>query len=177
MTRFKRLKDIDIASRTHFFRVYFWTLFPLSFIMLFAPVGFPAKIVIALLAAFVATIVVVIITSYLGRTAGRLYGGTGPKWTLREQLEGELTQARVSKAEKNYEQALIFLETILAKDPDYPDALLLKARVLWEGFADGPEAKKCVLRVLRVETDKTSPVYRWAGELYKEITRAVTQPG
>ena len=175
MARLKRLKDIDIASRAHFFRVYFWTLFPLLFIMFFAPVGFLAKIMVSLLGAFVTTIVVVSVTNYLGRSAGMLYSGAGPKWTLREQLEGDLSQARISRAEKNYEQALITLEAILARDPDFPDALLLKAQVLWEGFADDSEARKCVMQVLHVEPDKASPVYRWAGELYKEITRGRAQ--
>ena len=67
------------------------------------------------------------------------------------------------------------LETILSRDPDFPDALLLKAQILWERFADGPEARNCAMKVLHVETDKASPVYRWAGELYTEITRGRRQ--
>jgi tetratricopeptide (TPR) repeat protein len=86
-------------------------------------------------------------------------------------LEGDLTTARVSKADKDYAKALATLETILARDPDFPDALLLKAQVLWEGFADEPEARKCVIRILHHVKDKASPVYRWAGELYKEISK------
>jgi hypothetical protein len=168
---FKRLKDIDVAVRTHFIRVYCWVLFPFVFIMFFVPLSVPAKIAITLLGALAATVLVVFITSAIGGSAGTLYGGGRARFTLREQLEGELTRARVSKTNRNYEDALATLETILARDPDFSDALLLKAQVLWEGFADGPEARQCVMRILHHEKDRRAAVYRWAGELYKEINR------
>ena len=100
-----------------------------------------------------------------------LYGGGRARITLREQLEAELTKARVSKTEKRFAEALATVENVLAKDPQFPDALLLKAQILWEGFADGPTARSTVMQVLHLEKDKSAPVYRWAGELYKEITK------
>jgi len=171
MPDLKRLRNVDVAFRSHFIRVYCWLFFPLLFIMLFVPVGFWAKIGITLAGALAGTLVVVLITGAAGRSAGTLYSGGGARLTLREQLEGELTRARVSKTNRDFEDALATLESVLAQDPDSPEALLLKAQVLWEGFADGPEALKCALKILHLEKDKTSPVYRWAGELYKEINR------
>jgi len=168
---FKRLRDLDVVSKTHFLKVYCWTLFPLLFMMLFAPGGFWTKLITSLLGALAATLVVVVVTGYLGRSAGILYSGGGKRLTLREQLEGNLTQARVSKTHKDFASALATLETILARDPDFPEALLLKAQVLWEGFGDGPESRKYVMKVLHLEKDTAGPVYRWAGELYKEINR------
>jgi len=165
------LKDIDTAARTHFIRVYCWTLFPLMFMLVFAPVSFGVKILTSLLGALVATIIVVVITSFMGRSAGMLYGGGRARISLREQLEGELTTARVSKIEKRFEDALVAVENVLAKDPDFPDALLLKAQILWEGFTDAPAARSIVMKILHLETDKTAPVYRWAGELYKEVAK------
>jgi hypothetical protein len=34
------------------------------------------------------------------------------------------------------------LNGVLAKDPDYPDALFLKAKVLWEGFKRGVRERR-----------------------------------
>lgn len=170
-TALKRLKDIDTAARTYFIRVYCWVLFPMLFITIFLPVRFGIKIAIILLGTPVATLVVMAITGFVGGSAGMLYSGGRARVPLREQLEGDLTQARVSKTEKRFEDALASVESALAKDPEFTDALLLKAQVLWEGFADGPAARSTVMKVLHLETDKTAPVYRWAGELYKEIAK------
>lgn len=118
-----------------------------------------------------AAIVVMLLTGFAGGSAGMLYSGGRARFTLREQCAGKLTQARVSKTEKRFEDALAAVESVLARDPEFPDALLLKAQILWEGFADGPTARRTVMKVLQLETDKTAPVYRWAGELYKEIAK------
>jgi tetratricopeptide (TPR) repeat protein len=109
------------------------------------------------------------LTSFMGRSAGKLYTGGGARVSPREQLESELTKVRVGKTEKRYDDALAAVETILARDPNFSDALLLKAQILWEGFADGPAARDTVMKLLHLETDRAGPVYRWAGELYKEI--------
>jgi len=170
-TDLKRLKDIDTAARTYFIRVYCWVLFPMLFITIFLPVRFGIKIAIILLGTPVATLVVMAITGFVGGSAGMLYSGGRARVPLREQLEGDLTKARVSKTEKRFEDALASVESALAKDPEFPEALLLKAQILWEGFADGPTARSTVMKVLHLETDKTTPVYRWAGELYKEIAK------
>ena len=167
----KRLKDIDSATRTYIIRVYCWVLFPFLFLTYFLPTSFGTKLAIILLGTPAATIVVMIITGFVGGSAGMLYSGGRARFTLREQLEGDLTKARVSKTEKRFEDALASVESVLAADPDFPDALLLKAQILWEGFADGPAARSTVMKVLHLETDKTAPVYRWAGELYKEIAK------
>lgn len=141
------------------------------FITFVLPVRFGIKIAIILLGTPVAALAVMVITGFIGGSAGMLYSGGRSRVTLREQLEGELTKVRVSKTEKRFEDALATVESVLAKDPEFPDALLLKAQILWEGFADGPAALSTAMKVLHLETDKTAPVYRWAGELYKEITK------
>ena len=171
MPIFKRLKDIDVAFRSHFIRVYCWVLFPFVFLMFFVPLGVPAKIAITLLGALAGTVLVVFITGTVGRSAGTLYGGGRARFTLREQLEGDLTRVRVSKTNRNYEDALATVETILARDPDFPDALLLKAQVLWEGFRDRREAQLCLLRIMQVEPDKRSMYYRWAAKLHEELSK------
>jgi len=135
------------------------------------PVRFAIKIAIILLGAPAATILVMVITGFVSGSAGMLYSGGRARVTLREQLAGDLTAARVCKTEKRFDDALAGVENILAKDPEFPEALLLKAQILWEGFADGPSARSTVMKVLHLETDQTAPVYRWAGELYKEIAK------
>lgn len=167
----KRLKDIDSVTRTYFIRVSCWLLFPVLFITVFIPVSFKIKIAIVLLGTPLAAIIVMIITGFVGGSVGMLYGGGRGRVTLQEQLEGDLTKARVSKTEKRFADALAMVESVLAQDPEFPDALLLKAQILWEGFADSPAARSTVMRILHLEKDKATPVYRWAGALYKEITK------
>jgi hypothetical protein len=87
----------------------------------------------------------------------------------REQLAGSLNQVRYHKMCKDFPMALITVEGVLAKDPHFAEALLLKAQILWEGLADAVGAKQCLIKLLKVEPDKKSPFHRWALTLYKEI--------
>ena len=70
---------------------------------------------------------------------------------------------------QDYEGALVKLEDILARDPDFPEALFLKAQILWEGFQDRTAAKACLMRVIKIESDKKAMLHRWALNLHREI--------
>jgi tetratricopeptide (TPR) repeat protein len=45
-----------------------------------------------------------------------------------------LAKARYSKRQGRFKEALSIIESALDRDPEFPDALYLKARILWEGF-------------------------------------------
>ncbi|MEJ2728332.1 MAG: hypothetical protein P8185_07465 [Deltaproteobacteria bacterium] len=54
-----------------------------------------------------------------------------------------------------FEKPLIKIEDVLAKDPEYPEALFLKAQILWEGFEDRREAKSCLFMQISFDLDET----------------------
>jgi len=100
---------------------------------------------------------------------GMLTGWTSKKIDLREQLSADLEIARHSKRSGRFEESLSIINDVLNKDPDFPDALYLKAEILWEGFGRSSESKKCFRRIMQlVSADK--PLYRWSSNYYDEIT-------
>jgi tetratricopeptide (TPR) repeat protein len=108
----------------------------------------------------------------LGGGAVDLFYGLGRKTIgLREQLAGDLNVARHHKLFNRFDEALIIIENVLAKDFDFPEALFLKAQILWEGFEDGKAAKECLLKIIKLEPDKDSVYHRWALNFYRELSK------
>jgi hypothetical protein len=77
---------------------------------------------------------------------------------------------RYHKLCHRFDDALIKIEEVLAKDPDFVEALLLKAQILWEGFEDSNAASKCLLKILAAEPDKKAVFHRWALNLNQELS-------
>ena len=71
-----------------------------------------------------------------------LYGMGRTDGTFRDQFIGTLNQARFHKMSKRHDLALECVDEVLAADPDFPEALFLKAQILWEGYQDAAAAKK-----------------------------------
>ena len=65
-----------------------------------------------------------------------LYGMGRVDRTLRDQFIGTLNQARFHKMSKRHDLALACVDEVLAADPDFPEALFIKAQILWEGYQD-----------------------------------------
>ena len=76
---------------------------------------------------------------------------------------------RYHKLCHRFDDALLTIEEVLARDPDFVEALLLKAQILWEGFEDAKAARRCLFKILVVEPDETAVFHRWALNLYKEL--------
>ena len=74
-----------------------------------------------------------------------------------------------------FDDALLKIEAVLAKDPDFPEALFLKAQILWEGFEDRQAAKECLLKIIKVEPDKKAVFRRWALSFYGELSEGKRQ--
>ena len=138
--------------------------------------GLPGVFVGLLAAAAVSAIIgsaTTIFTGIVGGGAVNVFYGLGRKTIgLREQLDGDLNIAKHHKACDRFDEALIKIEDVLARDPDYPEALFLKARILWEGFEDRGEAKSCLLKIIKLEPDKEAPFHRWALDLYRELSKS-----
>ena len=84
-------------------------------------------------------------------------------------MRADLQKATYSKREGRFQEALSILDDVLAKDPEFADALFLKARILWEGFGNKGEALGCLKTVMQVVPEHET-LHRWALSYRKEIT-------
>ena len=88
---------------------------------------------------------------------------------VREQLAGDLERVRHLNRQGRYAEAMDIVEEILERDPDFPEALALKARIFWDGFGNAADAWKVLRRLMQV-VPKDDPQYRWAREYYQVVT-------
>lgn len=88
-----------------------------------------------------------------------------------DEFTADLEKARHSKANGRYEEALELIEGVVASAPDWPDALYLKAQILWAGFGNATGAKRCLTRAMQlVGYDET--LHRWASNYFDLIVKA-----
>ena len=100
-----------------------------------------------------------------------IFNGCFPS-TVHDQLAGELVKARLMKASKRFDEALVVIDKTLHRLPDHPEALLLKAQVLWEGYSNYPAAKACLQKVIQMKpmkNEKDETIRRWSKNLLKEM--------
>jgi len=170
-------KDRDLARMTHFIRASGWALPFLCILGIVAGyvhrgvsgavIGMLTGIAVSLAAGFL----VMMLTDVIGGTAsGMLFGRRRAVWTVREQVQGTLNQARFSRENSDYEQALGYVNTVLSRDPDYPEALLLKAEILWDGFQELEGAKRFLEKVLTIDFEDRV-VYNRAETFYDLLVR------
>ena len=88
----------------------------------------------------------------------------------RGQSVSDLNIVRYHKLCHRFDDALIKIDEVLAKDPDFGEALLLKARILWEGFEDANAARQCLLKILAGAPDERAVFHRWAHNFYEELS-------
>lgn len=105
-----------------------------------------------------------------GGAVNALYGTGRRTIGVRERLAGDLNVVRYHKLCNRFDEALIKIEEVLAADPDFTEALFLKAQLLWEGFEDRDAARECLLKIIRVEPDEKAVFRRWALNLYREMS-------
>jgi len=106
----------------------------------------------------------------LGFSLGRILSGwTSKKISPREQLSADLEKARYSKRNSRFEESLNIINGVLHKDGNFPDALYLKAQILWEGFAKSVESKNLFRRVMQLVSAE-DPLYRWSSDYVDKIT-------
>ncbi len=102
-----------------------------------------------------------------------VFYGTGREgqWSREELINIELHRVRCAKIKGFYKQALNHVNAILAIEPDFPEALLLKAQILWEGFGNAGAAQAHLEKLMCVITDKNDRYYRWARNFYDELSQ------
>ena len=91
---------------------------------------------------------------------------------VRKQPASDLNAVRYHKLCHQFDDALLKIEEVLAKDPDFVEALLLKAQILWEGFEDRDAASKCLIKILAAEPDENAVFHRWALIFFNELSEA-----
>jgi len=175
----KPRKDIDSAQTALTFRNILWALPYLSLIGLFlgymswGPLGAFIGLLIGIAISATVGSTTTFFVGILGGGAVNVFYGIGRKTIgLREQLAGDLNIAKHHKSCDRFDEALIKIEDVLARDPDYPEALFLKARILWEGFEDREAAKTCLLKIIKVEPDKDASFHRWALDSYRQLSKS-----
>ena len=109
------------------------------------------------------------IMSSFAKIFGALSGDRAAHWSSREQLEGDMNQARHFKRNEKYAKALNTVNRIIRLDPDFPDALFLKAQILWEGFQNHNAAKSNLRKIFDIIKDENETIYQWALSLSKQI--------
>ena len=150
-------------------------LFAFSFILYFITFttigGFTGKVILILLSLPCSTILS-IITIYIVEKGADFIGSiywTSKKISPREQLSADLEKARHSKRNNRFEESLDIINHILNKDNNFPDALYLKAKILWEGFGRSVESKNLFRRVMEL-VSADNPLYRWSSYYIDKIT-------
>ena len=139
-----------------------------------------AGAIVGLVISITANLILLPLKNWIAGTASKIYGGRAAHWSLREQLEGDLNQAKHLKTQKKYDKALFVINNILKQDPEFPEALYIKAKIVWEGFENAESARANLKKVMDLTSNKNDTIYRWASHLYNEITsmqkRPETQP-
>ena len=170
------MKNVNSAARTHFFKS---CLLPFPYLFVGGIIGGYALrgilgvllgVLAAVLLSVITGVITVLITDKAGGVAsGLLYGSGKSTFSLRERLEGDIQQVRHHKMNGRFSEALELIEAVLGQDPDFPDALFLKAKILWEGFQDSAGAKGCLGQVLKAVPDTEEPLHRWSVHLLSQI--------
>jgi len=173
----KLRKDVDAAGMALNLRNAIWAL-PYLIVMGLIwgyLAGGSSGAVVGLLAAILVSAMIGSATSILSDVLGEgavntLYGLGRKTMGLRERLAGDLNVVRYHKLCNRFDQALLALEEVLAKEPDFPEALFLKAQILWEGFDDREGAKNSLVKIIKVAPDEKAVFRRWALNFYRELS-------
>ena len=101
-------------------------------------------------------------------------GGKGTS-TLKDQLAGDVEKIRILKRERHFEEAFEMAEAVLARDPQNAEVLFLKARLLYEAFAQYSSASACLNRILAMDPPPEDELVQWAAALREEIQERIRE--
>ncbi len=111
------------------------------------------------------------IGSFLGNSlAGWTPGGVN----VRDQFAADLERARYSKREGRFDEALNIVNDVLHKEPDFPDAVYLKAIILYEGFGRAETGLGYLNRVME-STPKGETLHEWASNYHEKIVKGMKE--
>ncbi len=172
----KPAKDRDLKSITYFIRVAGLAVPFLCLLGLYLGYvrwglhGAIGGVLGAGIAGLVLSAIIMYLLDAAGGAASNLISGRREAvWTTREQLQGLLSQARFNKDNGDYTIAFNYINQVLQKDPDYPEALVLKAQILWEGFNRADAAIQFLEKVLTLD-DCDKMLFNQARLLHSDLS-------
>jgi hypothetical protein len=166
----RRIRDREKTDIFRFIRFWMLSLLACAPLILLWAFGKIALLVLVSILVFVPPITAVMALAIVkkgGSIAGSLYGGPRARWTVKEQLSGDLEKIQYSR--RRFNEALALANDVLKHLPHDPDTLFLKAQILHEGFGYGESAKKC-LEIIIKEVPASETLHCWATSLYENIT-------
>lgn len=172
----KQIKDANAVRKFYssgIFLGFFITLGSLGFVYgwicggFWGAVGyFLVGLGISLAAVFVAGLLSEDLTSKL---SSALFLGGRPNWTIRERLASDIQMTTHDKNNHDFSRALARVDGILKQDPKFPEALYLKAEILWEGFGKTNEAMD-ILKKIMTFTKSSDQYHTWARTLHQKLS-------
>jgi hypothetical protein len=178
----KPVKDQDLKTVTYFLRVAGLTIpfvcllgLYIGYVYWGMPGAVSGVVIAAITGLVISTIVMFLMDAVSGAASGLLSGRREAVWTIREQVQGFLSQARFNKENRDYPAALSFVNKVLEKDPDFAEALFLKAQILWEGFGQSHAAIQFLEKVLSLE-DENKVVQNHALLLHHDLKTLENPP-
>jgi len=133
-----------------------YALFPVFLLCVFFSLG--GSLIVFFLAERLAELMGRLVAFIKGAEEGHL-----------EQLYAEVGKARDKKDLREYGAALAILDRVLQKSPSFPEALFLKAQIVWEKHRDSKAAEVYLRKVLQV-VPRGETLYRLAATYHDEIT-------
>ncbi len=171
-----QIKPNKARERSFLFRVIFcFLLCAAALFIIYASVGGRLftfnHLIIFILCCIPLSILYALIVEKLGTGLFSLMSGwSDRKIPARETFSADLAKARFSKSRGDFSNALIIINEVLEKDPEFPEALFLKAQIEWEGFKSGDLARKNLDKVLAlVKTD--DPLRKLASKYYMSMIK------
>jgi hypothetical protein len=152
------------------FSFIFGTLFFLLYLIRMSQGGdvFPVFI-FASLTSIIVTAFIHCTSDKIGAVVSKLiYGRHGATTRLRKRLVAELAKAESKNKHGKFGEADQILDEILIQDPQFPEALILKAKMAWVGLKDSETAKSCLKKLMET-TDPKGSQFHWASNFYDEI--------
>lgn len=168
-------KDIDSPARAQFIRSfgYPFIFFGIAGIIVGISTG---RLFSCLLAAFVLSLIAALITTLITNQAGNMAGGVlfgagRSTFSRRERLAGDMSQVRHHKMSGETGIALEKINALLKKDPDYAEAVFLRAQILMAQPEGRRKAVDDLKKVMELVPSPKESLHRWAHGLLADIYR------
>lgn len=160
-------KDPSSADLTFVLKVFFLFFGPFALLGIFLYHTVDLPWYVAPVASLICTCALLLFFKFIFKTFDYFTGHVATRG-IREQLSGEIERIRYLKRCEQYNEALKMAESVLQKDPDFPEVLYLKGQILYEGFGLKNQSKEVLLRVMML-VPKEDPLHDWAMNYRKQI--------
>jgi len=135
---------------------------------LFGEHGVIVAVGISIPVSFVVAKFIKFLLNKLGMSGDLLFGGREPQWDTQEQFSAYVSQAKHAIEKEDFNAAMTAVNNALKQDSNWPEALLIKAKIMWEGFENLGAAKRHLKQVIKLTSEKDQ-LNEQALALYNEL--------